>query len=188
MGAPAISDFQELQKTSKDFKRLPKISKNFQKFPPASGPGRRRGMAGRGPGIAPGFPFAGNPLICLDRTRNELPNLSTTKGFVGRSGRRRVRRGSSVPARHWRAGPAMPRRTPARPVAPGDPLPGRSDSAWFRFSPASRSDSSFRGVDRQIKSRTVARAKTVRSRAATSPKHISTIPKPRSSGLERPDR
>ena len=33
-----------------------------------------------------GFQFACNPLICLDRTRNPFPNVSTTKGFVGRGG------------------------------------------------------------------------------------------------------
>ena len=116
-----------LQKFSKDFKRFQKISRNFQNFPPASRPGRCGGMAGRGRGAARGLPLAGNPLICRDRTSNEPPNLSTTKGFVGRSGRRRFRRDRHS-RRDIEASPALQLRTPARPAAPGDPLLGRSAS------------------------------------------------------------
>jgi len=97
-------DFQELQrtskglpKTSKDFQKFPKISKNFRRPP---GPGDAEGWRTAARGAARGLPLACNPLICRDRTSNEPPNLSTTKGFVGRSGRRRFRPGSPVPARH----------------------------------------------------------------------------------------
>ena len=52
-------------------------------------PGRRRARgAGRRRAADPprGLQFACNPLICLDRARNPFPNISTTKGFVGRGG------------------------------------------------------------------------------------------------------
>jgi hypothetical protein len=42
-----------------------------------------------GSGAPRGLPFACNPLIRLDRAKGECPDISTSKGFVGRCGRRR---------------------------------------------------------------------------------------------------
>ena len=60
------------------------------------GPGRRsaRGAGRRRARDRARFPFACNPLISLDPPRNVFPNVSTTKGFVGRCGRRRSRQGA----------------------------------------------------------------------------------------------
>jgi len=66
---------------------FPNVSKP-KGFVGRRGSGRRRApRAGRRRAADPrGFQFACNPLICLDRTRNPFPNVSTTKGFVGRGG------------------------------------------------------------------------------------------------------
>jgi len=66
---------------------FPNVSKT-KGFVGRRDPGRRRARgAGRRRAADPrGFQFACNPLICLDRARNPFPNVSTTKGFVGRGG------------------------------------------------------------------------------------------------------
>jgi len=114
--------FKELQER---FHPLQPASKRFQKFPKISGPRRPGGMAGRSghglvgasrpcsiaiaaaalraprakgrSGVARGLQCACNPLICLDRARNECPDVSKPKGCVGRCGRRRGWLGSSFP-------------------------------------------------------------------------------------------
>jgi hypothetical protein len=66
---------------------FPNVSKT-KGFVGRRDPGRRRARgAGRRRAADPrGLQFACNPLICLDRARNPFPNVSTTKGFVGRGG------------------------------------------------------------------------------------------------------